>query len=115
MPGFNVVTGTGSAGGAVVLFVTALLCAAPAAADQTDDAFLATLSRAGVVITDRDEAIGTGHMVCDGLRRGQTTSNLVLSTMKGTNLSARSAGIIIAAAVASYCPDMGNRVGSSPP
>ena len=102
--GMNAATGKRSAVGAVALSVAALLFAPRAAADDNDDAFLAALTGAGIVINDRDSAIATGHMVCDGLQKGQSRSNLVLSTMKGTNLSPRSAGFIIGAAVASYCP-----------
>ncbi len=52
-------------------------------------------------------------MVCDGLNKGQTRSILVLSIMKDSNLSARSAGYIISTSVASYCPQYGGDSGNS--
>lgn len=100
----NVFAGTCSMVGAVLMSAAALLWAAPAAADQTDDAYIALLQKYGIVITDRDQAITTGHMVCSGLDKGQSRANLVLSIIKDTNLSAKSAGYIISASVVSYCP-----------
>ncbi len=98
---------------AVVLSAAALLSAAPASADQNDDGYLAALEKHGIVITNRDSAIATGRTVCDGLKKGQTGSNLVLSIIKGTNLSARSAGYIISASVASYCPQYKSNIANS--
>ncbi len=99
----------------VALSAAALFSAAPASADQTDDAFLAALQQYGIAITDRDSAIATGHTVCDGLKKGQTGSNLVLSIIKDTNLSARSAGYIISASVAFYCPQYRNLIANPAP
>lgn len=49
---------------AVVLSAAALLCAAPAAADEADDAFLAGLAKGGITMFDDDDAIAMGHSVC---------------------------------------------------
>jgi len=100
--------------GAVVLSAAALLSAARAAADQTDDAYIASLQKYGIAVTNRDQAIATGHMVCSGLDKGQSRANLVLSIIKDTTLSARSAGYIITASVASYCPQYGRTVPDAP-
>lgn len=100
----KVVAGKWSMIGAFALSAAVLLAAAPAAADQADDAYIALLQKNGIVVTDRDQAIATGHMVCAGLDKGQSRANLVLSIIKGTTLSAKSAGYIISASVASYCP-----------
>ncbi|AFC43546.1 MULTISPECIES: DUF732 domain-containing protein [Mycobacterium] len=89
---------------AVVLSAAGLLCAPPAWADQTDDAFLATLERHAVVVTDANTSIAMGHAVCAGLDKGQTPIFVDLSLVKDTNLSAHEAGYFIGASVTSYCP-----------
>ncbi|MGB8389182.1 DUF732 domain-containing protein, partial [Mycobacterium sp.] len=68
----NVNIGKWSTISAVLLSAGALLSAAPAAADQTDDAFVAALEKHGIVFTDRDTAIATGHAMCAGLDKGRT-------------------------------------------
>jgi len=113
MSRLNLAAGSWSVIGAFMLSAAALLLPAPASADQTDDAYIALLQKYGIVVTSRDQAIATGHMVCDGLDKGQSRANLVLSIMKGTTLSAKSAGYIISASVASYCPQY-RRVTDSP-
>ncbi len=61
---------------AVLLFVTALLLAAPASADETDDAFVAALDMNGFDMDDHNTAIAHGHAVCAALdkRRLPSTS-----------------------------------------
>ncbi|MCA2245842.1 DUF732 domain-containing protein [Mycobacterium sp. WUMAC-067] len=88
----------------VLLLVAALQFATPASADQTDDDFLAALRKHGIVFTNRDAAIATGHRVCSGLDADQTPANLILSLVKDTDLSAHVAGYFFGAAVNSYCP-----------
>lgn len=89
---------------AVVLCVTALGLAAPASADQTDDEFVATLKKHAIAFANRDAAIAAGHRVCTGLDADQTPTNLILSLVKDTDLSAHEAGYFFGAAVTSYCP-----------
>ena len=45
-----------STGCGVLNFAAALLYAAPASADSTDDAFIAALTKNGIVVNDRDAA-----------------------------------------------------------
>ncbi|WP_225342040.1 DUF732 domain-containing protein [Mycobacterium intracellulare] len=89
---------------AILLSAAALQFATPASADQTDDDFLAALKKHGIVFTNRDAAIATGHRVCTGLDADQTPANLILSLVKDTDLSAHVAGYFYGAAVNSYCP-----------
>lgn len=89
---------------AVALSAAGLLCAPPALADQTDDAFLAALERHAVVVSDVNTSIAMGHAVCAGLDKGQTPAFVGLSLVKDTNLSAHEAGYFIGASVTSYCP-----------
>lgn len=88
----------------ILLCAAALQFATPASADQTDDDFLAALKKHGIVFTNRDAAIATGHRVCTGLDADQTPANLILSLVKDTDLSAHVAGYFFGAAVNSYCP-----------
>ena len=91
---------------AVLLSAAALLSAASASADPTDDAFVAALENYGIDINGRDTAIAHGHAVCAGLDKGQDSSFLAMKLMNDTklNLSSRQAGFFIGASVAAYCP-----------
>jgi hypothetical protein len=90
---------------AVLLSGAALLSAAPASADPTDDAFVAALENYGIDI-GRDTAIVHGHAVCAGLDKGQDSSFLAMKLMNDAklNLSSRQAGFFIGDSVAAYCP-----------
>ncbi|MGD1208361.1 DUF732 domain-containing protein [Mycobacterium seoulense] len=99
--------------GAVALAGSAVLFAAPASADQHDDAFIAEIQRNGVVFTDRGAAIAAGHNMCAGLDKGKTPTSLVLNVVRATDLSAHEAAFLLGAAVASYCPQHRAAVGTS--
>lgn len=86
------------------LLSAAVLSAAPASADQTDDVFVGALAKNGIVMPDPGTAISKGHAVCAGLDKGQDSSFLVMRLMKETNLSAKQAGFFVGVSVASYCP-----------
>jgi hypothetical protein len=98
---------------AVLLSAAALLTAAPASAEQTDDAFVAALARGGISITGRSSAIGAAHAVCAGLDANQTSSVLAMKLMKDTNLSPRQSGYFIGLSVAAYCPEYKGKLDSS--
>lgn len=100
----NVGLGKSSTICAVLLSAAALLPAAPASADESDDAFIAALDNNGIDINDRNTAITMGHNVCAGLDKGQDSSVLVLKVINDTNLSARQAGYFVGVSVAAYCP-----------
>jgi hypothetical protein len=89
---------------AVLLSAAALLSAAPASADDNDDAFVAALENYGIDIGSRDGAIAMGHNVCAALDNGRDESFLVLDVIHDTNLSARQAGYFVGVSVAAYCP-----------
>lgn len=82
----------------------ALLCAAPASADATDDAVLAALSNYGITISDRDSALATAHAVCAELDRHQSSSVVAMKVVRDTNLSAKQAGYFVGVSIAAYCP-----------
>jgi Protein of unknown function (DUF732) len=87
-----------------LLSAAALLFAAPASADPTDDAFIAALDKNGIPTPDSGSAISKGRGVCAGLDKGQDSSLVVMRLMKETNLSAKQAGFFVGVSVASYCP-----------
>ena len=96
--------GTRSLAGAALLSAAALLTAAPASADQTDDAFVAALDKNGIPVPDAGTAISEGRGVCAGLDKGQGSSVVVMRLLKETNLTAKQAGFFVGVSVASYCP-----------
>jgi Protein of unknown function (DUF732) len=92
---------------ALLLSATALIPAAPASADPTDDAFVAALANYGINTDGPDTAIAHGHAVCAALDKGQDSSVLALKLMNDTklNISTRQqAGFFVGASVAAYCP-----------
>jgi hypothetical protein len=82
----------------------ALVSAAPASADQMDDAFVAALPQAGITMSDPGTAIGMARTMCAGLDSNQTVPVLALQVMRDTNFSPRQAGFFIGLSVAAYCP-----------
>jgi hypothetical protein len=93
-----------SASCAVLLSAAALLCAAPASADETDDAFLGALAKNGITISDPDTALSMARSVCSGLDNGQPSTALAMGLVKKTDLSPKQAGYFVGVSVAAYCP-----------
>lgn len=89
---------------AAALSAAALLSAAPAPADPTDDAFISALSDYGIAVNDPDSMIGMAQSVCAGLDNNQRSSLLAMKVMKETTFSPRQAGFFVGLAVSSYCP-----------
>lgn len=89
---------------AAFLSAAALVSAAPASADQLDNAFLAALAKGGITLPDPNTAIAMAHTVCSGLDSNQSSSVLAMKLMKDTDLSAKQAGYFIGLSVAAYCP-----------
>ncbi|WP_241523611.1 DUF732 domain-containing protein [Mycobacterium sp. IEC1808] len=89
---------------AVLLSAAAPLFAAPASADQNDDAFIAALASQGIPISDNSAAIGMGRNMCALLDQGTTRPLLVMKLMKDANLSARQAGFFLGLSSSAYCP-----------
>ncbi|BCZ25280.1 DUF732 domain-containing protein [Mycobacterium senriense] len=98
---------------AVFLAAAALACATPAAADDTDDAFIANLSKGGITVPDNDNAIATAHMVCSSLDTNPNAPTLAFVLARDSDLSPRQAGYFIGLSVATYCPQYKDRVGPS--
>src|ERR1700744_11089 len=98
---------------AVLLSATALLFAAPASADPTDDAFVAALAKEGITFTDHNTAIATAHTVCTGLDKSDTSSFLAMKLMKDTDLSLRQSSYFVGASISAYCPQYIGRTDNS--
>ncbi|SPM30946.1 DUF732 domain-containing protein [Mycobacterium terramassiliense] len=92
---------------ALLLGAATLLPPASAAADPTDDAFIAALQNYGIDIGDRDTTIAHGRTVCALFDKGQDSSLIALKVMKDPQLNIstkRQAGFFVGDSVASYCP-----------
>ncbi|OBI47000.1 DUF732 domain-containing protein, partial [Mycobacterium colombiense] len=74
---------------AVLLSAAALACATPAAADDTDDAFIANLSKGGITMGDNDDAIAKARTVCAGVAVNPNASVLAIQLARQTDLSVR--------------------------
>jgi Protein of unknown function (DUF732) len=98
---------------AVFLSAAALLSAAPASADQTDDAFVAALAKGGITTSDPNTAIAMAHRVCAGLDTNQPASALAMQLTKDADLSPKESGYFIGLSVAAYCPQNKDKTDSS--
>jgi Protein of unknown function (DUF732) len=104
-------SGTWSTVVAVLLSAAAPLFAAPASADQTDDAFIAALVSQGVPVPDNNAAVQMGRNMCALLDQGTTRPLLAMKLMKDANLSARQAGFFLGLAASAYCPQYKSTTG----
>jgi hypothetical protein len=100
---------------AVPLSAAALLSAAQASADPTDDEFVAALAKGGIGVTDRNSAITAAHTVCDELANNPNTSIPAMSLMKGTDLSLKQSSYFVGASMSAYCPEYIGHTDNSPP
>jgi hypothetical protein len=103
-----------SAGCAVLLSAAALLSAAPASADPTDDAFVAALDKGGIGTPDRDTALAAAHTVCAELDNNENTSTLAMKVMKDTHLSVQQSLYFVGASMSAYCPQYIGHTHNSP-
>jgi Protein of unknown function (DUF732) len=79
--------------------------AAPARADSSDDAFLASLHAAGITFPDPGPAIGAGRWVCQAVGKGTQMVDVV-KTIQSRNpgLHGDNAARFTAIAANVYCP-----------
>jgi hypothetical protein len=78
----------------------------PGAVPDADDVYIHRLITGGLVIYSRDAVIATGHKVCLALEQGHSSSVIVsaIATENPTTMGPTGAAVIVAAAIASYCP-----------
>jgi hypothetical protein len=98
---------------AVLLSGAALLSAAPASADPTDDAFVAALAKAGIVVTDHNTAIAIAHAVCAGFDKSDKSAIPAMKLMKDTDLSLKQSSYFVGASISAYCPQYIGRTDNS--
>lgn len=86
-------------------FAAVIGMAVPAHADDTDDAFIASLDKAGIAYSDSDLAVGAGKWVCKTLQAPTAMSDVV-STLesKNSDLTDDKANKFAAIAASTYCP-----------
>ena len=88
----------------VFLSAAALAFATPAAADDTDDAFIANLSKGGITMPDNDDAIAKARAVCSGIAVNPNASVLAIQLARQTDLSVRQSAYFVGLSIATYCP-----------
>jgi hypothetical protein len=86
-------------------FAAVIGMAVPAHADDTDDAFIASLDKAGITYSDSDLAVGAGKWVCKTLQAPTAMSDVVSGLeSKNSDLSDDKAQKFAAIAASTYCP-----------
>ena len=98
---------------AVFLSAAALGSAAPASADQTDDAFVAALAKGGISMSDPSTAIAMAHTVCAGFDKNDKSTVLAMKLMKDNNLSLKQSGYFVGVSISAYCPQYIGRTDNS--
>ncbi|OBJ01797.1 hypothetical protein A5660_22995 [Mycobacterium alsense] len=90
---------------ALTAAVAPLAATAPVAyADAGDDAFLAALHAKGIYFGSPQQAIISGHEVCDELDIGKTPNQVAQTVMSNTDLDGFHAGYFVGASIRAYCP-----------
>jgi hypothetical protein len=79
--------------------------AAPAQADSADDAFTASLDKAGITYSDSDKVVAAGKWVCTQISSG-TGAPDVVSTLqtKNSDLSDDKANKFVGISTSAFCP-----------
>lgn len=101
---------------ALMSFAAIIGLAVPAFADSTDDAFVASLDKAGITYSDPSSAAKAGQWVCTAVK-SSTAMTDVVSTLQSKNpgLSDDHANSFAAIAANAYCPDQVSSSSSSSP
>lgn len=86
--------------------IVGLAVSAHASGDDADDAFLASLNKAGINFPNPDQAVTAGHTACEMAKSGKHGVE-VLSLLQTANpgLSPNGARTFLGAALNAYCPD----------
>lgn len=100
---------------ALMGFAAIIGLAVPAFADSTDDAFVASLDKAGISYSDASSAAKAGQWVCTAVK-SSTAMTDVVSTLQWKNpgLSDDHANQFAAIAASAYCPDQVSSSSSLP-
>jgi uncharacterized protein YbjT (DUF2867 family) len=82
----------------------ATVTAAPAFADDTDDAFISALEDQGIPVPTSDDAIALAEAVCEYVAAGQPADQVAVEISGPANWSVEQSGFFVGAATQSYCP-----------
>ncbi|MGB9303235.1 MAG: DUF732 domain-containing protein [Mycobacterium sp.] len=93
--------------GAAALGLAALAACGTAAANSTDDAFIAQMKAVGVTFSSPQIAVQDAHQVCKELAGGKTGSEVANEVVSQTDLSPKQAAIFVGNATQTYCPQYG--------
>jgi len=91
----------------------AVFFAGPASADPNDDAFIATLTKNGIVVNDRGTATALGQSVCDGLDQHQKSSVVAMRLKARSGLSLKQSSYFVGVAISAYCPEYAGHTDNS--
>ena len=95
------------------LLTTAAVTASPAQADPAEDAFLAAVSEAGVVMGDPSGAVALGQQVCPMLAEpGQTAADVSSKVAEAGGMSLGPATMFTGLAISMFCPAMVSSIGN---
>jgi len=87
------------------VLVSGLAWAAPAQADTTDDAFLSSLTEAGIGAADPANAAALGQQVCPMLAQpGQTAADVASKVADAGGMSLGPATMFTGLAISMFCP-----------
>lgn len=95
------------------MIATAAATAVPAHADPAEDAFLAAVSEAGVVMGDPGSAVALGQQVCPMLAEpGQTAADVSSTVAEAGGMSLGPATMFTGIAISMFCPAMVSSIGT---
>jgi hypothetical protein len=98
------------------LLTTTTVTASPAQADPAEDAFLAAVSEAGVVMGDPGSAVVLGQRVCPMLAEpGQTAADVTAKVAEAGGMSLGPATMFTGIAISMFCPAMVSSIGTGTP
>jgi hypothetical protein len=90
---------------AVGAFAIAVPFAAPAQADPSGDAFIDSLSNAGVGVANPQDAVTLGQSVCPMLSQpGQTAADAAAQVANAAGMSLGPATMFTGLAISAFCP-----------
>ena len=95
------------------LLAAAAVVATPAQADPADDAFLAAVTEAGVLMGDPGSAADLGQRVCPMLSEpGQTAADVTSKVAEAGGMSLGPATMFTGLAISMFCPAMMSSIGT---
>ncbi|MGE2737749.1 DUF732 domain-containing protein [Mycolicibacterium vaccae] len=91
-------------GAVAVAGLLALAVAAPAGADDPDDAFLDAIDTKGIPYSSTTDAIDLATAICAYVSAGQAPDQVAVEIVGPAGWTAEQSGLFVEAATRSYCP-----------